>query len=58
METFNYFYEIWKGLPTDRLREISELAIRDMNMQEIIALRMIFSERYQKDLEESRKNSI
>ena len=57
-DSFNDLYKRWKGFPTEKLLELSQRAIRDLNMQEILALRLIFTERYQLELQESHNVAI
>jgi hypothetical protein len=53
MDDWTEFYEKWQDLPRERLLALSERAIRELEMQEIMALRIIFRERYEKELKES-----
>ena len=58
LDYYGDFYKEWQSLPVERLRILSERAIRDLSMPEILALRLIFKERYQRELQESHENSI
>ena len=53
MDDWTEFYEKWRELPRERLLALCERAIRELEMKEIMALRMIFKERYAKELKES-----
>ena len=58
MDDFTEFYECWKGLPLARLHEIAERVIRDLEMPGILALRLVFLERFGQEVEESHRCAI